>query len=100
MAEESYDDGMSPTAARRRSFTLNAAGVEKVVSIYALMRGHGPGRPDAADRAGFRQLATMLNNFVDTAQPGHELGGIAPYDPALYRAMLFDKDWASPRASR
>ncbi|MEP7378283.1 MAG: hypothetical protein ABI725_01835 [Chloroflexota bacterium] len=76
------------------TFTLNAAGLSKSVNIYALMEVTDPNQPDAADRQGFNQLATVLNNFQ--AQSGVDLGEITPYDAALYKVVLLDNGFGQP----
>lgn len=68
-------------------FQIDAAGIAKTVSIYALMEVSEPG-PDAADRQGFSQLAAVLNNIQ--GQVGVDLGEIKPYDAALYKLVLVD----------
>ena len=88
VARSSYDDGTIADASST-FFIFNAGGLEKEVSIYALSEAQ-PGGPDAADRHGFVQLADLLNNFVDKAEPG-TVAAIAPYDASLYRATLFDQ---------
>jgi hypothetical protein len=83
-AADTYNDGMiadAPTTI----FNLNAAGVQKVVSVYALSDMAQPG-PDAADRQGFWQLAQVLQNF-ETQQ---ELGETTTYDPEFYRVTLVE----------
>lgn len=67
------------------TFNLNAAGMEKVVNIYALMEGM-EGAPDQADRAGFSQLANVLNDFAN--QDG--LGDVVAYEPEFYRVVLVE----------
>lgn len=83
-ARENYDN---PNVADAGStiFNLNAGGVEKVVSIYALGLDNGP---DAADRAGFSALADVLNDFQH--QSGLDLGGLAAYEPELYKVLLME----------
>src|SRR5215218_3332648 len=53
-ARESYDNPMVADAGSTM-FTLDAAGQQKVVNVYALFEIPDPG-PDAADRSGFNQL--------------------------------------------
>jgi hypothetical protein len=65
-------------------FNINAGGVEKVVSIYALGLDDGP---DRADRAGFSQLAEVLNDF---GNQGIDLGEVAEYEPELYKTLLME----------
>lgn len=96
-ARESYENNTCadcPTTL----FQINAAGIDKTVSIYALMEVTEPG-PDATDRQGFSQLAALLNNFQ--AQAEVDLGEVTPYDPALYKIVLlegFGEPQAVPKA--
>jgi len=65
-------------------FTIDAGGVEKTVSVYALGIDAGGG-PDAADRARFAKLAEKLT--------GIEKGGVisaSDYEPMAYRGILFE----------
>lgn len=68
-------------------FKINAAGLEKSVSIDAL--GVDPTGGDVTDRTGFVALAETLAGFEQRAMAG-ELGEIVTYDPALYRAVLIE----------
>jgi hypothetical protein len=86
VARDSYDDPMIADAGTT-IFTLNAGGLEKVVSVYALAETSQPGL-DAADRHGFSQLAAVLNNIQ--AQVGIGLGELKPYDAELYRVFLVE----------
>lgn len=66
-------------------FTIDAGGVEKTVSVYALGIDPQAGSPDAAARAGFAKLAQALT--------GIEKGGVitaTDYEPAAYRGVLID----------
>jgi hypothetical protein len=76
-ARETYEEGMIADAPTT-TFTLNAAGVEKNVSVYALSEMTQPG-PDAADRQGFSQLAEVLRTFDNQ----EELSEVKEYDPEL-----------------
>jgi hypothetical protein len=82
-AKETYDNPMVADAGST-IFTLNAAGLQKVVNIYALFEGPDPNVPDQADRAGFSQLQAVLNNFA--TQDG--LGDVTPYDANFYKVIL------------
>jgi hypothetical protein len=84
-AKESYENPMIADAGST-IFNLNAAGMQKVVNIYALFEGPDPNVPDQVDRAGFSQLQTVLNNFQN--QDG--LGDVVPYEPELYRVVLIE----------
>ncbi len=67
-------------------FTLNAAGLEKVVNIYALFEIPDANVPDQADRAGFSQLQTVLGDF----QTQDGLGDVVAYEPEFYRVALLE----------
>jgi hypothetical protein len=82
-AKEQYDNPMVADAGST-IFTLNAAGQEKVVSIYALFETDMPGVPDAADRAAFWQLRQVLSEFEN--QEG--LGDVQAYDADWYRLTM------------
>ena len=66
-------------------FNINAGGIDKVVSIYALGIDDGP---DAADRQGFTALANVLNDFQN--QSGLDLGELTAYEPELYKVLLME----------
>ncbi len=91
-AKENYDNG-GIADAPSTFFTINAGGVDKTVSVYALGLEGQPG-PDVADRQGFSQLAAVLNNFQ--AQSGVDLGEVTPYDAALYKVVLLDNGFGQP----
>jgi hypothetical protein len=66
-------------------FTLNAGGLEKVVTINALSEDNSQG-PDALARAAFFKLATRLGDF--------DRGGTIDsdvYEPAAYRGVLSEQ---------
>jgi hypothetical protein len=84
-AKETYDNPMIADAGST-IFNLNAAGLEKVVNIYALFESPDPTVPDQADRAGFSQLRTALVNFQN--QDG--IGDLTDYVPAFYKVVLLD----------
>lgn len=69
------------------TFTLDAAGVAKTVSVYAL--GMVEGGPDAADRRGFAELRETIVDLERRAKSG-ELGEAVIYDPDLYRVVLLE----------
>jgi hypothetical protein len=81
VARESYTHGGiadAPTAI----FTVDAGGVTKVVSVYALGI-EGPDVPDGPARAAFARLADRLRDF--------DAGGdTVPYQPDRYRGVLYD----------
>ena len=69
-------------------FTINAGGIDKTVSIYALSEAL-PGQADADARHAFVLLSEMLGDIATTAAPG-TLTGVEGYDPALYRTAIFE----------
>jgi hypothetical protein len=83
-ARDTYEDPMIADASTT-IFNLNAGGLQKVVSVYALSETSQPGR-DAADRAGFAQLAEALRNF----QSQEGLGDVVPYDAEWYRVVVME----------
>jgi hypothetical protein len=75
-------------------FTVNAGGLTKTVSIYALGL-EGEGVPDAPARAGFARLAERLQNI--------DGGGVfetSEYVPEQYRGVLLDGQPGAPDAKR
>lgn len=73
-------------------FTVNAGGLKKVVSIYALGL-EGEGVPDAAARAGFAKLAERLQDI--------DGGGVfqtTEYLPLGYRGILLEGQPGAPDA--
>jgi hypothetical protein len=77
-------------------FTLNAAGLAKTVSIYALGMNDGTDPGELADRQGFELLVQQLGTFEQRGKTG-ELGEIKPYDPAFYRVFLLAANGAVPQ---
>ena len=93
VARDSYENQMVADAPTT-TFTLNAGGLEKTVSIYALGI-EGPDQPDAAPRAAFARLAERLREF--------EASDEAVYEPERFRGVLYDafgdgaaQDWPWP----
>ena len=84
-AKDNYENPMIADAGTT-IFNLNAAGLEKVVNIYALGLDDMQGVPDQADRAGLSQLAAVLNDFG--TQDG--LGDVVAYEPEFYRVILVE----------
>jgi hypothetical protein len=94
-ARENYENG-GVADAGTTILTINAAGLSKVVSIYALGMDD-PNRPqDAADRKGFQALTEQLATFEARGKNG-ELGEVTNYDPAFYRVFLLDANGAVPQ---
>jgi hypothetical protein len=83
-AKANYDNPMV-TDVGTTVFTIDAAGVSKTVSIYALGMDLEPGNPDAPARAAFKKLADRLADF--------DQGGTietAVYEPAAYRTTIME----------
>jgi hypothetical protein len=85
-AKANYENNMVADAGTT-TFTLNAGGLAKTVSVYALGMEDPNFPADVADRRGFQQLADTLSGFEQRGTRG-ELGDIVPYDPAFYRVFL------------
>lgn len=81
IARETYENNLvadAPTSI----FTINAGGLSKTVSVYALGL-ESPGGEDGAARTAFAALAERLRAF--------DAGGdTAVYEPERYRAVLYD----------
>jgi len=85
-ARPSYENNMVADAGTT-TFTLNAGGLQKTVSVYALGM-EDPNLPaDVADRRGFASLAETLGTFEQRGK-NNELGDVVPYDPGFYRVFL------------
>jgi hypothetical protein len=69
-------------------FTLNAGGLEKVVTINALSEDNSHG-PDALARAAFFKLAARLQDFDHGGTIDSDV-----YEPAAYRGVLSERDAA------
>jgi len=83
VARASYENMMIADAGTA-IFTVNAGGLKKTVSVYALGL-EMEGMPDALARAAFKNLADRLGNFDN--------GGATPtdeYAPERYRGILMD----------
>ncbi len=85
-------------------FTVNAAGVEKQVTIDALEEGEPTTTEDVAERRGFGELMTRLGRFSQAVEAGEvEDGG--PYEPEAYAGVLIEapgmegemRDWPWPQ---
>jgi len=94
-AKPQYDNMMVADAGST-IFTLNAAGLQKVVNVYALGMDDQNNPQDATDRKGFQTLADQLNTFEARGKNG-ELGQISNYDPAFYRVFLMDANEVVPQ---
>lgn len=88
-AGDSYMDRMisdAPTTV----FTIDAAGIDKAVSVYALGISDPTG-PDASFYAAFEDLATLLSTFEQQVEKGNVLDA-APYEAEQYRVVLSEVD--------
>jgi hypothetical protein len=88
-AADSYTD-MRITDAPTTVFTIDAAGIDKAVSVYALGIVDPEG-PDAAYYAAFEDLATLLSTFEQQVEKGNVLSSEL-YQPELYRVVLSEVD--------
>jgi hypothetical protein len=79
---------MSVADAPTTLFTLDAAGLRKTVSVYALGITSGTG-PDAADYRAFEDLALLLSTFEEQVARGQVLSAEV-YEPTLYRVALIE----------
>jgi hypothetical protein len=94
-AKTSYDfPGVAD--AGTTTFTINAGGVDKMVSVYALMEGTNQG-PDQADREALNTLQQRLTNFETEARSGGT-ESVADYDPDAYKVVMFDDLGGTPPA--
>ncbi|HEX7345943.1 MAG TPA: hypothetical protein VF253_04080 [Candidatus Limnocylindrales bacterium] len=83
-ARPNYENNMV-TDVGTTVFTIDAGGIKKSVSIYALGMDLEPTNPDIPARAAFKKLADRLADF--------DQGGsieTAVYEPAAYRASLME----------
>lgn len=90
-ARPTYENNMVADAPTT-TFTVDAGGQHKTVSVYALGIGEDSS-PDALPRAVFAKLAADLGNF--------DHGGSIPtqtYAPATYRGVLLDGGAGGPGA--
>ena len=83
VARAQYDNPMI-TDVGTSTFTVNAGGLKKTVSVYALGM-ESEGVPDQGARRAFNALATRLGDF-------DQGGSIATdvYEPTAYRGVLMD----------
>lgn len=75
-------------------FTVNAGGVDKNVSVYALGFGEHTG-PDADFHASFEDLGALLSTFEQQVAKGQVLTAEL-YEPELYRVVLSPSDLTQP----
>jgi hypothetical protein len=83
-ARPRYDD-MMVSDASTAVFTIDAGGITKTVSVYALGMEPQPGDKDAAAKAAFKKLADQLADFD---QGGSIETGV--YKPAAYRVSIVE----------
>jgi hypothetical protein len=88
-AADSYTD-MLITDAPTTVFTIDAAGIDKAVSVYALGIVDPEG-PDAEAYAAFEDLATLLSTFEQQVEKGNVLSAEL-YQPEQYRVVLSEVD--------
>jgi hypothetical protein len=85
IARASYENGMvadAPTA----TFSVNAGGLKKVVTVYALGMDVDPANSaDGPARAAFQRLADRLADFDQGGTIATDV-----YQPAAYRGILMD----------
>lgn len=72
-------------------FTINAAGVSKVVGVYGLGQEDAAGQPnpDLADFKAFAQLNAVLSDFEREVRRGQVISAEV-YEPTQYRAILIE----------
>ena len=92
-ARDTYDNMMCADCSTT-TFVINAGGLNKVVSVYALSEIVEPG-PDQADLEGFSQLQQLLANFESEAQAG-TITDLTDYHPELYRVTMYEAMGAEP----
>lgn len=87
-ARESY---MNPFVADAPTtfFTVNAAGIKKVVAVTGLGIGADQTGADASDLQAFGQLITVLGDFEKQVRQGQVVSA-ETYQPVQYRAILID----------
>jgi hypothetical protein len=84
-------------------FSVNAAGVEKQVTIDALEEGEPTTTEDVTERRGFAELATRLATFSEAVEAG-EVEDRGAYEPEAYAGILIEapgmpgemRDWPWP----
>jgi hypothetical protein len=87
-AKDHYEN-MQIADASTTLFNINADGLQKVVSAYALTETV-PDGPDAADRRALGALSKRLLDF-DSDPLSAELTDQKPYDPDAYRVTMYDQ---------
>ena len=92
-ARQTYEN-MTCADCSTTTFVLNAGGLNKTVSVYALLEIVEPG-PDQADLDGFARLQQLLANFEAEAQAG-TITDLIEYDAELYRVTMYEAMGAQP----
>jgi hypothetical protein len=92
-ARDRYDE-MQVSDQADTYFTINAGGVAKRVSVYALGMQDISG-PDAADLQAFNELATLLATFEQQVQKGQVLSA-GLYEPTMYRGVIAESTPGEP----
>ena len=71
------------------TFTIDAGGISKSVSVYALGISNNQANPDSTDYEAFLQLSVLLGDFEEEIRLGHAASaGI--WAPSQYRAILIE----------
>jgi hypothetical protein len=84
-ARDNYGNDMVADASNS-IFTINAGGLKKTVSVYAL-GFENPGAPDELARKGFQTLAERLRDFDRGGSVSTDV-----YAPLSYRAVLIERE--------
>ncbi len=71
------------------TFTIDAGGISKSVSVYALGISNNQTNPESADYAAFEQLSVLLGDFDKEIRLGHATSA-GTYAPSQYRAILIE----------
>jgi hypothetical protein len=90
-ARESYAD-VGVADAMTTKFTIDAGGVRKSGSVYALGEVEEPG-PDSAARQAFLQLQTLLSSFESEVARGNAADA-GDFDPEAYRVTVIEDTFA------
>jgi hypothetical protein len=92
-ARSEYSD-MTVSDAPTTVFTVNANGLDKHVSVYALGMGDSTS-PDAAAYAALSNLGQLLSTFEAQVAKG-QVQSVQVYQPSAYRGFLTDTDAGQP----
>lgn len=89
-AAELYND-VGVADATTVEFTVDAAGVDKTVSVYALDDGLDEPGPETAHRQRFLRLSELLSSFSDEIARGNATD-LGEFEPQAYRVTLYPDD--------